>query len=113
MERFLDKNGFEGKKTYWEDLSAEIGLDKGCLKTVKRELVQKDWMRYIACRKGWVDDKLAIKRVKFAEESLRRRPDPDDWKNVRFSDESHFGWGLSKTARIIRRKGTRYCADCL
>ena len=44
---------------------------------------------------------------------LERYPDTDDWKNVRFSDESHFGWGQQGKMRIIRKPGERYCQKCI
>ena len=114
IEEYLNRNGFEGKQTTWESLLGAIGLTEDwSLKTVKRELVQKSWRRCLAYRKGWCDERLAAQRIRFAEDMLRKRSDPDDWKDVRFSDESHFGWGPSKTARITRKIGTRYCPDCL
>ncbi len=44
---------------------------------------------------------------------LRQRPEPEDWDDVLFSDECHFGYGPSKKSWIIRKPGTRYCPDCL
>ncbi|KAL8331077.1 hypothetical protein RB593_001839 [Gaeumannomyces tritici] len=37
----------------------------------------------------------------------------EDWYHVRFSDETHFGWGLGGRARVLRRPWERDCPDCV
>ncbi|KAH8733976.1 hypothetical protein BGZ61DRAFT_445633 [Ilyonectria robusta] len=43
----------------------------------------------------------------FAEKALAHRPEPEDWANVYFSDECHFGYGDERPALIARKPGTR------
>jgi hypothetical protein len=44
---------------------------------------------------------------------LERYPEPKDWWHVRFSDETHFGWGPQGKIYILRRPWERFCPDCL
>lgn len=41
----------------------------------------------------YVDKELAAKRVNWAREALKQRPKKEDWHEVIFSDEVHFGYG--------------------
>lgn len=52
-----------------------------------------NYHKCIACRKGWVNEHLAERRVQYATTMLQRYPEPKDWQRVRFSDEVYFGWG--------------------
>ena len=40
-------------------------------------------------------------------------PKAEDWYNIRFSDECHFGYGSEGKYRIIRKPGERYCQKCI
>ena len=71
-----------------------------------------NYHKCIACCKGWVNERLAERRVQYANTMLQRYLEPKDWQRVRFSDEVHFGWGLEGSVRIIRKPGQRYCHDC-
>ena len=44
---------------------------------------------------------------------LERYPEPMDWYRVRFSDESHFGWGPQGKIWVLRRPWERFCPDCI
>jgi hypothetical protein len=41
------------------------------------------------------------------------KPNPEDWRNVRFSDEVHCRVGPQGRLRITRKPGERYCGDCI
>ena len=41
------------------------------------------------------------RRIEFSHKMLQLRPNPDDWKDVRFSDEVHFGLGPQRKLQII------------
>jgi hypothetical protein len=43
----------------------------------------------------------------------KRYPKAADWYNVRFSDETHFGWGPETGVYVIRRPWERDCVDCV
>ena len=67
----------------------------------------------IACRKGWVAEKEATRRVDWCKYMLAKYPKPEDWKRVRFSDEVHFGLGPKERLHVIRKPGERYCKACM
>lgn len=41
------------------------------------------------------------------------KPKPEDWHDVRFSDEVHWRVGPQGKLRIVRKPGKRYCGDCI
>src|SRR5947207_2987938 len=49
-----------------------------------------DYHSCIACSKSWISPHMKEQRVEFSRKMLPLRPKPDDWKDVRFSDEVHF-----------------------
>jgi hypothetical protein len=51
--------------------------------------------------------------VKHAEMLLALKPEPQDWHDIRFSDEVHCRVGPQGKLRIIRKPGERYCGDCI
>ena len=112
MERLLEEEGMEARALTWEQLGFEVGLDCSG-KTIQRIMGTMDYHKCIACRKGWVNEKTRKLRMKWSDAMLSRYPNAEDWKQVRFSDEVHFGWGPQGKLRIIRRLGERYCHDCI
>lgn len=72
-----------------------------------------NYHKCIACRKGWVNESTARRRVEYATVMLNRYPESKDWYRVRFSDEVHFGWGPQGRIYITRQPGERYCQDCI
>ena len=67
MEETINKNGFDGHNLSWDKVPNAANLDMSgktwSWRTVQRALHQKDWHKCIACRKGWVTDRLAELRV--------------------------------------------------
>ncbi|KJZ73108.1 hypothetical protein HIM_07492 [Hirsutella minnesotensis 3608] len=55
----------------------------------------------------YTDEKLAARRVKYAEKALAERPKKEDWHDIFFSDETHFGYDDKRAAQIARPPGTR------
>jgi hypothetical protein len=88
MEKILEEEGFEARALTWEQLGFEVGLECSG-KTVKRALGTMDHHKCVACRKGWVSQRTATKRVEYAVVMLERYPEEEDWWPVRFSDEVH------------------------
>ena len=70
---------------------------------------------FIACEKPWIDEKNCALRISWAQTMLQRYPTKEHWRLVRFSDETHFGWGPASKQLIIRRKGTQWRGhpDCV
>lgn len=71
------------------------------------------YRKCIACEKGFVSPLNAERRVKAAQTALCYRPRPEDWRDIRWSDEVHFGKTAQGKVRIIRKPGERYCPDCI
>ena len=80
---------------------------------IQRAMGSLDYHKCIACCKGWVSDKLGQLRKNQAATMLKRYPDPDDWKHIRFSNKVHFCLGPQGWLMIIRRPGERYCLCCI
>ena len=76
-------------------------------------MVQLGYQRYLAYRKGWVTEKITKLRVKFAEEMLTKYPNPEDWYNIRFSDEVHLGFGPAGRIYVIRKPSEVNYPDCM
>ena len=93
MEVVLETEGIEAHRFTWEQLGNEVGLDCSG-RTVQRTMGTMNYHKCIACRKGWVNERHAERRVQYANTMLQRYPEPKDWQRVRFGDDVHFGWGL-------------------
>ena len=63
------------------------------------------WSKHLPPLKESRRDHLASSRVNSSNESLRIRPEPEDWYNVRFSDEHHEGFGPVHRQLIARNPG--------
>lgn len=132
MEAVLDEATCAEDRQYtWTSLAQEAGIEtkepplpgdqrravdeeQGVSeRTIRRAMQQLDYRHCIACRKTYMSPRIREARVKFAYKALDQRPQPQDWKCVRFSDEVHFGRGPQGKIHIIRKLGTRTCGDCL
>jgi len=51
--------------------------------------------------------------MEYARRMLEQYPTKEYWRRVRFSDEVHFGHGPQGRLLIIRKKGQRYCQNCI
>jgi hypothetical protein len=112
VERLLWRGGYDGRVVSWQDLLIESGLHVSQY-TLKRAMNHKGYRRCIACRRSWVAPKVAAQRVKFAKQMLTKYPTPQHWRNVRFSDEVHFGYGPPGRVWVTRRPGEENCPDCV
>ncbi len=112
MERIVEEYGFDGRALTWLQLGHEAGIEASW-RTIQRAMGTLNYRKCIACKKGWQSPANALRRVKWAKKMLQERPYKEDWRDVRFSDEVHFGWGPTGTLRIIRKPGQRECPDCI
>ena len=89
---FIENNGYDGRTIPYTALPAAAGIEKECSGETVR-LALKTWgFRFCkACQKKALSDKAKERRVEYAETMLRRYPDNEDWRHIRFSDETHFG----------------------
>jgi hypothetical protein len=111
VELLLWRSGYDGRVLSWGTLAFESGLDVSG-HTLQRHFKTLNYRRCMACRKGWTNSKDAATRVKFAKEMLAKYPNLDDWKNIRFTDECHLGYGPAGRIFITRRPGEGTCPDC-
>ncbi|KAK4097118.1 hypothetical protein N658DRAFT_550311, partial [Parathielavia hyrcaniae] len=82
-------------------------------RTVRRALQELNFRRCIACENEYRSSKSKKKRAEYCRVMLERYPKKENWYRVRFSDESHFGWGPQGKIWVLRRPWERYCPDCL
>jgi len=112
VERVLWRCGFDGRVLSWDALALEAGVDVSG-RTVRRYLRQKDYRRCLACQRSWIAPALVQIRVRFAREMLAKYPTPQHWRNVRFSDEVHFGFGSVGRVWVTRKSEEAFCPDCV
>jgi hypothetical protein len=114
MDRIIREDGFEARKLSWLELGFEAGIEGTQARAIARAM--GDTMGYskcIACQKQWVNKSIALHRKEWSKVTLERHPKPEDWHNVRFSDEVHWGFGPQGSIYITRKPGERYCGDCI
>ena len=93
LEAHDDDHPVETKALTWLQLGMEAGLEDVLEKIIKRCMGSLEYHKCIACCKGWCNRRLIQRRKAFAELVYERYSSPEDWKNIWFSDKSHFGWG--------------------
>ncbi|KAL8367198.1 hypothetical protein RB599_010276 [Gaeumannomyces hyphopodioides] len=67
----------------------------------------------LSCQRQFLSERAKAKRVEYARRMLESYGSKEDWYHVRFSDETHFGWGPGGRARVLRRPFERDCPDCV
>lgn len=91
MERILQEKGIGARALTCEQLGYEVGLE--CTgKTVKKAMGSMNYRKYLACKKGWVNEKTAHNRKQWVEVKKERYPEPKNCYRVHFSDEVYFGY---------------------
>ena len=113
MERILINADVERRSMTWAALGHEAELDHVSAATIRRTMGRLDYFKCVACRRGWVNQNLAIERKAYAQIMIDRYPNKQDWWHIRFSDETHFGLGPTGRLMIIRKPGERYCHSCI
>lgn len=112
LERVLWKEGSEGRAMKWAQLGFMAGIAASA-RTIQRTMRQLDYRRCVACQRDWISPSLARRRLTFAKVMLIRYPLPSDWYNVRFSDETHCGYGSPGRMYMTRRPCEVNCPDCV
>ncbi|KJZ69604.1 hypothetical protein HIM_10992 [Hirsutella minnesotensis 3608] len=108
IEDLLEKEGFEARRLPWVSMPAEAGVDTDASKrTIQRSLERRGWYKRKAQQVDYTDPKLAARRIEYAKEALAQRPEKEDWHDIFFSDETHFGYDDERDAQIARPPGTR------
>ena len=75
FEETLKEHGMDACSMTWEALATNCLNKEVSGKTLKRGMEIKEYYKYIACFYGWVDNKLAKKRVEHSKASLEQRPE--------------------------------------
>ena len=93
----------EDKSFTWETLGVEINTE-ACPQTVQQTLqTNLQYHKRLPPVKEYVTSRVAEMRLKFCHDMLALRPESKDWRNVRFSDEHHDGFGSIGRVWIIRK----------
>jgi hypothetical protein len=111
MEDYLENADIRERAVTWQNLAEQCGIQRDppiSGRTIQRAMGSLDYHKCIACDKAWVAPDVRADRRSFAREQLTERPTVHEWKNVRWSDEVHFGLGPQRKLRIIRRPGERH-----
>lgn len=112
LERLLITGDWEARILSWESLAVEADLDVS-RRTIQRAMHQLNFRQYLTCKKAWIAPEVAQQRVAWAQKMLEERPTPEHWKPVRFSDETHLGFGAHGRTWVIRRPGEANCNFCV
>jgi hypothetical protein len=113
MDQILRDYGIDGRVLTCEQLVEEAGIEDVYRRMIQIHMDSLDYRKCLACKKGWMSQKAAARRVEYARTKLSLHPEEDYQLYVRFSDEMHSGFGSEHTLHIIRRPGERYCPDCV
>jgi hypothetical protein len=94
----------DAQRLTWQQLALEVGI-QASEKTVQNTMNKDGFVSAIAKRRDGIPPALVEKRGERASGQLRSHPSGEDWKNVLFSDEVHFGWSDDGRIYIKRRIG--------
>ena len=115
-EEILEKCDHDGRFLTWAQLAYEIFADYEIMPsvpTIRSALGSIGYHMCVVCRKPWISQKHAERRLEWAKEALAKRPNPEDWHDVRFSDECHYNYGNDGRVFCIRRPGERLRNYCI
>ena len=100
----MDENKEEVKDLTWDELLQQFGFDISW-QTLRSRLHKRGYGFFKSVSFEMIDSDLAKYRVRWCEIMLKRYPKKEDWYQVRWSDETHFGWGPQGPKLILRKKG--------
>lgn len=108
LEDLYDEEGFEAKQLSWASAIAEAGVDTDASNhAISRAAATRGLYKRLAAEVAYKSEAEGNRRVAYAEKALSFRPEPENWRDVLFSDECHFGYGDPGRARVARKSGTR------
>lgn len=108
LETLYENEGFEAKRLPWTTAAIEAGIEADVsVRTIRRAAHTRDIYKRLAQVVEFKNQQEADRRLDWADRALAKRPKKQHWRNVRFSDESHFGYGDEDQAQIARKPGTR------
>ena len=108
-------HGIAARAMTWDAQAADAGIE-ACSRTVRKAMARRGYHKYRARRKRYMKAADCAARVRYAERMLDIF-ELSDWRQVRFSDETHFGWNLSTNKSsgpwISRLEGHGTDPDCV
>uniref|UniRef100_A0A8H7N5Q7 Tc1-like transposase DDE domain-containing protein n=1 Tax=Bionectria ochroleuca TaxID=29856 RepID=A0A8H7N5Q7_BIOOC len=108
LEDFCDEEEFEATSITWEGVAIEAGLEADvCGRTLQKAAQTRQLYKRLAQQVEFKNQQEYTRRFEYAKEALYKRPKPQNWYNIYFSDEVYFGYSNKGRARIIRKPGTR------
>ena len=106
-------NKFQYRILNWQQLATMTGISGVCDHTIQNHMQDLNYYSCIACSKSWISSHMKKQHVEFSHDILSLQPNPENWKNVWFSDEVHFSLESQKKLWIIQKSDKKYCADCI
>jgi hypothetical protein len=89
-----------------ESVCFEMGFDINKKRTFQRAIIEEtEFRRCVACRKSYMDPRNKPRRREFARKTLEERPTKEDFRDIRYSDEVHVGYGPQGRMYVYRKPG--------
>jgi hypothetical protein len=77
-----------------ESLCFEIGYNISSKRTFQKVITEAiEYRRCKAYYKSWINPKNKPRRREFVKKTLEERPTKEDFRDIRYSDETHIGYG--------------------
>lgn len=114
IKSVIEDNGPDGHYISNGDLKIEAELPNETTNaTLELALRRLGLGRRIPSTREEIDDRVAALRVEESKEKLRTRPAKEDYRDIFFLDEFHFGIGQASDGTVLRGKGDpeRYKID--
>ena len=102
--QYIDENEELVKELDWESLLNQFGFEIHW-KTFKGRLQERGYFIFKSVSFKWIDSELAEYRVRWCELMIKKYPNKEDWYHIRWSDETHFGWGPEGSKGVLRKRG--------
>ncbi len=110
LARVIRKGGWTTRRKTYKQLALEIGLDVS-RKTIARALRRVGYRRCVACRRQFINDKTASKRLAFAYS--HKSQTKNQWARILWSDECSFETGERGRLYVTRSKREKWHQDCI
>ncbi|KAG5743804.1 hypothetical protein H9Q72_014515 [Fusarium xylarioides] len=102
LEKLYDEEGFEAKRLSWTNAAIEAGIEmEVSTDTVRTAAASRGLYKRIARQIQYKSDADCQAREAWARKELAKRPEPEDWHNVIFTDECHWGFGDEARQYIV------------
>ncbi|KAF3919989.1 hypothetical protein ABW20_dc0101063 [Dactylellina cionopaga] len=111
QDQIIQAEGWDARIVSHQGIAEELGAPLSD-RTIVRYMHKIDYSQCIACQASYLTPEACDRRVAFAKHMLDKYPEGKDWRNVRWSDETHFGLGPEDKVHIWRKDGERHLPAC-